>query len=90
MITGSTYLELGEPVVVVIQWRQIPKAERLDLPGLEALRSWTPRNVLILRADGMRVVRPFRGLRKLPTPPEADVPAVLPPVPGGTKPRGSG
>jgi acetyl esterase len=26
-----------------------------------------PRNVLILRADGTEVVRPFRGLRKVKT-----------------------
>jgi hypothetical protein len=29
-------------------------------------RKGAPRNVLIERADGSRVVRPFRGLRKLP------------------------
>jgi hypothetical protein len=63
-ITGSTYLERGEPVVVLVQWQQIPNAERLDLPGLEALRTWTPRIVMVLREDGTRVVRPFRGLRK--------------------------
>jgi hypothetical protein len=27
-----------------------------------------PRNVLIRRSDGARVVRPFRGLRRLPEP----------------------
>jgi hypothetical protein len=65
-VAGRTYLERGEPVVVLVQWAQIPKAERLDLPGLEALRPWTPRNVMVERADGTRVVRPFRGLRKVP------------------------
>ncbi|MGX6605630.1 hypothetical protein ACWKSP_26380 [Micromonosporaceae bacterium Da 78-11] len=64
MISGQTYLERGEPVLVVVGWKQIPKAERLDLPGLEALRPWTPRNVMVERADGARVVRPFRGLRR--------------------------
>jgi len=42
------YLERGEPVVVLIRWG----------PG------GGPRNVLIMRADGSRVVRPFRGLRR--------------------------
>lgn len=27
-----------------------------------------PRNVLVARADGTRVVPPFRGLRRTPTP----------------------
>lgn len=46
---GRKYLERGEPVVVLLRG------------------TWTkgsPRNVLIRRADGTRVVRPFRGLRK--------------------------
>ncbi len=45
---GRTYLEKGRPVVVLIQWG----------PG------GGPHNVLIRRADGTLVVRPFRGLRK--------------------------
>lgn len=48
MIVGRTYLERGLPVVVLIQWG----------PG------GGPRNVLIERGDGSRVVRPFRGLRR--------------------------
>jgi acetyl esterase len=47
-IVGRTYLERGEPVVVIVQWG----------PG------GGPRNVMIERAGGERVVRPFRGLRK--------------------------
>jgi hypothetical protein len=47
---GRTYLEKGRPVVVLIRWG----------PG------GGPRNVLIRRADGTTVVRPFRGLRKPP------------------------
>ncbi|MEP6910956.1 MAG: hypothetical protein ABI896_11070 [Actinomycetota bacterium] len=43
-----TYLERGKPVVVLARWG----------PG------GGPRNVLIRRADGSRVVRPFRGLRR--------------------------
>lgn len=45
---GRTYLEHGRPVVVLVRWG----------PG------GGPRNVLIRREDGSRVVRPFRGLRK--------------------------
>jgi hypothetical protein len=48
LITGRTYLERGHPVQVLIRWG----------PG------GGPRNVLIERADGSRVVRPFRGLRR--------------------------
>jgi hypothetical protein len=47
-IVGNVYLERGLPVTVVTQWG----------PG------GGPRNVRIERADGSRVVRPFRGLRK--------------------------
>ncbi|MET8140394.1 hypothetical protein ABZU32_08815 [Sphaerisporangium sp. NPDC005288] len=45
---GRTYLERGRPVVVLIRWG----------PGSG------PRNVLIQRANGDLVVRPFRGLRR--------------------------
>ncbi|WP_214417057.1 hypothetical protein [Sphaerisporangium fuscum] len=45
---GRTYLERGEPVVVLIRWG----------PG------GGPRNVLIRRSDGSLVVRPFRDLRR--------------------------
>jgi len=64
-IVGRTYLERREPVTVLVQWAQVPKAELLVLPGL-ALKATTPRNVLIRRADRTEVVRPFRGLRKAP------------------------
>lgn len=47
---GRTYLERGQPVTVLVRWR----------PGARC-----PRNVLIERADGSRVVRPFRGLRRV-------------------------
>lgn len=65
-IAGRVYLERGAPVTVVTAWRQQRKTERLDLPDLEALSTFTPRNVLIRRADGTEAVRPFRGLRKVP------------------------
>jgi acetyl esterase len=48
---GRVYLLRGAPVMVL------------------ARASWqkgTPRNVLILLADGSQTVRPFRGLRGLP------------------------
>jgi acetyl esterase len=63
-IVGRIYLERGEPVTVLVQWSQVPKAQLLVLPGL-ALKATTPRNVLIRRADGTEVVLPFRGLRKV-------------------------
>jgi acetyl esterase len=46
--------------------------ERGQLVTVE--RGWRgkgPRNVLILRADGSRVVRPFRGLRRTPVAPSS-------------------
>jgi len=45
---GRTYFERGQPVVVLARWRA----------------GGGPRNVLIRRADGTLIVRPFRGLRK--------------------------
>lgn len=50
-IVGRTYLERGEPVVVLAQWRTGDRTRPV-------------RNVLIRRASGELVVRPFRGLRK--------------------------
>jgi acetyl esterase len=50
-IVGRTYLERGQPVVVRCQWRSGARG--------------TPRNVLVERAGGTLVVRPFRGLRRL-------------------------
>jgi acetyl esterase len=47
-IVGRTYLERGKPVTVLVQWGA----------------GGGPRNVLIERADGTKVVRPFRGLRQ--------------------------
>jgi hypothetical protein len=49
-VIGKTYLERGAPVRVLIKWG----------PG------GGPRNVLIERANGQKVVRPFRGLRRPP------------------------
>jgi acetyl esterase len=48
---GKTYLERGKPVKVLIKW--------------DGRVVGAKRNVLIQREDGTRVVRPFRGLRKV-------------------------
>lgn len=46
---GRTYLERGRPVVVLVRWA----------PGPGVIR-----NVVIVREDGTKVIRPFRGLRR--------------------------
>ena len=65
MIAGRTYLERGEPVVVLVQWRV-------------GSGPTGPRNVLIRRADGSEAIRPFRGLRSVtpeaPSAPSRDQP----------------
>jgi acetyl esterase len=48
-VIGRTYLLRGESVTVLQRWGA----------------GGGPRNVLIQRADGSRVVRPFRGLRRV-------------------------
>ena len=50
MSRQRTYYERGQPVQVITWWGS----------------GRGPRNVLIERADGTRVVRPFRGLRRRP------------------------
>jgi hypothetical protein len=47
-VVGRIYLERGTAVTVLARWGE----------------GGGPRNVLIQRADGVRVVRPFRGLRR--------------------------
>jgi hypothetical protein len=64
---GRTYLLRGQPVTVVARWRHPvpgelpapPRGVALDL----APTGGPPRNVLLQRADGSLLVRPFRGLR---------------------------
>lgn len=51
-MVGRQYLERGQLVTVVTRWGS----------------GGGPRNVAIERADGSRVVRPFRGLRRVPAP----------------------
>jgi len=47
-VIGRSYVENGRRVVVLMRWGE----------------GSGPRNVLIEREDGSRVVRPFRGLRR--------------------------
>jgi len=68
MVTGRTYLERGEPVVVLIRWVTLPPATAAVIWHRPPRRN-PPRNVLIERAHGTLVVRPFRGLRKYPADP---------------------
>jgi hypothetical protein len=62
---GRVYLENGQPVHLPIwpneKWKD-PPPSRWPMPLITSRRG--PRNVLIQRADGSRVVRPFRGLRR--------------------------
>jgi acetyl esterase len=58
-IVGKTYFEHEEPVLVLIQWKQT--TTHINKKGN---RVGGPKNVLIRRANGEEVVRPFRGLRK--------------------------
>ncbi len=65
---GRTYLEAGRPVVVLIRWGRTgagPAAPIGKLNGSAWGRRRAPHNVLIRREDGTRVVRPFRGLRRV-------------------------
>ena len=61
-VVGRTYLERGQRVVVLAQWRTGAAAPEVSVAIDGKGRS--PRNVLIRRATGDLVVRPFRGLRK--------------------------
>lgn len=62
---GRTYLERGRPVVVQARWGAVAwRCPPMPICFLEGERKGAPRNVLIERTDGSRVVRPFRGLRK--------------------------
>jgi hypothetical protein len=74
---GRTYNERGLPVVVLTRWSGAAwtTAGTHDLfahvpngrGGFVVSRGRNaPRNVLVQRADGQRVVRPFRGLRRQP------------------------
>jgi hypothetical protein len=62
-VTGRSYLERGKPVAVLIRWETRPPAAATVIWHRPPRRN-APRNVLIERADGSLVVRPFRGLRR--------------------------
>ncbi|HEX2297394.1 MAG TPA: hypothetical protein VHH34_02555 [Pseudonocardiaceae bacterium] len=62
---GRSYLEHGHPVTVLARWAAPAPAPQPDwLTWVRPPRPAAPRNVLIQRGDGTRVVRPFRGLRR--------------------------
>ena len=68
-MAGPTY-ENGQPVVVLVRWggqmsQNKPAPAFIDAAAIRARTG--PRNVLIQRADGTKVVRPFRGLRRTPS-----------------------
>ncbi|MCW8102695.1 hypothetical protein [Streptomyces tauricus] len=71
-MTGRIYLERGQPVTVTIPYcaRRPPALTyswlHFDWHGRRPAAG--PRNVAIRRADGSRVVRPFRGLTRPPNP----------------------
>ena len=75
-IVGRIYLERGEPVTVLAQWRgtRVPPDELVGGEPVVVLVDrrarprgpLAPRNVLIRRADDSLVVRPLRGLRRAP------------------------
>ncbi len=68
MITGRTYLLRGQRVTVLIQWATPrPDPGEPVLPHVRTGRT-APRNVLIRHPDGTHTIRPFRGLRRQPTP----------------------
>jgi hypothetical protein len=75
-VTDRTYLERGEPVAVRIRWATVPPAAAAVIWHRPPRRN-APRNVLIERAGGRLVVRPFRGLRKGPDRPPAHTTHVL-------------
>lgn len=64
----TTYLERGRPVRLIVKHR-LPSKVNPPAPVppwllWHAAPPGAPRNALVQRADGTRVVRPFRGLRR--------------------------
>lgn len=56
---NAVYLERGQPVRLLCRWGGSHAS--VDSRGHRVPPA--PRNVLIERADGSKIVRPFRGLR---------------------------
>jgi hypothetical protein len=66
---GRTYLEAGWPVRVLIRWGRTsagPDASIGKLDGSAWGRRRAPHNVPIECEDRSRIIRSFRGRRKLP------------------------
>lgn len=71
---GRTYLERGQPVVVLKRWGDVRPSLWDVLARIDrSMSPGAPRKVLIERQDGSRVVRPFRGLRKIAPASELDI-----------------
>lgn len=64
MIDGKSYLERGQPVTVICGWKHTAAAPSAHILWTAPPSRYGPRNVYIERADGLRVVRPFRGMRR--------------------------
>lgn len=61
-MVGRMYLLRGEPVEVLARWRNAPRHA-----VTYGVVSVTPPNVLLKLPNGQLTVRPFRGLRRLPS-----------------------
>jgi len=65
-VTGRTYLERGQPVTVIASRRSTARwSPAGTVTWLRPPRRHAPLNALIERADGSRIVRGLRGLRKV-------------------------
>lgn len=67
VIPAERYLERGQVVTVLARWKTPAASTRqaAHVVWLLPPRRGGPRNVLIRRAGGELVVRPFRGLRRM-------------------------
>jgi hypothetical protein len=63
-MVGRTYWERSRPVLVLARWATPPADAPAACTWHRPPRRTGPRTVLVQRADGSLVVRPFRGLRK--------------------------
>ncbi len=67
MSLAATYLERGQPVTIICGWgRTTGQPCDTTILWIRPPGRTGPRNVYIERGDGTQVVRPFRGLRKVP------------------------
>lgn len=63
-MVGAVYVERGEYVTVIARWQSARRAQPASALVWHRPPRSAPRNVLIRRANGSLVVRPFRGLRR--------------------------